>query len=254
MSEPFADIRVEGDTDPFKDIGEKTPTESQPEKEQGKSEEQKPEGGDNTSNDDQLPFHKHPRWIERDNELKELRAKQQEDDRIIADLRAFKQEIETKFKGSETADIPAWFKNLFGDNQQAWAEYKAHTDEEREQIKADLKREAEAEWKQAQEQEKYWQGWVGDQLTKLEQSGKKFDRNELVKIMLETRPTDQNGNFDFEAGYRIYELSKANSVDPAKSQARKHIADEVTKSSRGESKSKDYMTSAELRKKSWHSL
>ena len=54
-------------------------------------------------------------------------------------------------------------------------------------------------------QDEYWTQWVQDQLSKLEASGKIFDRDELTAVMLEEQIIDTDGNYDFEAGYRALE-------------------------------------------------
>ena len=71
--------------------------------------------------------------------------------------------------------------------------------------------------------------------------------------MLEWRPTDENGNFNFRKGYEIYQLQKLKDNDPAHAIARKKLADAATKSERGEPKVKDYYTSEDL-KKGWQSI
>src|SRR5260221_20106 len=93
----LADISVEGD-DAFADIGEKAPAESQTEKEPKET----PEEGMNTP-EDNIPFHKHPRWIEREGELKTLRETAEENAKEIAELKSIRTE-------KEPTAIPEWFK------------------------------------------------------------------------------------------------------------------------------------------------
>ena len=241
LNEALSDVKVEGDNDPFKDLTKEkeTPSESATEKEPIKD-----EATPALNTEKQVPFHEDPRW-------QEMHAKAKRVDELeaqIAELNAFRDETKEKFS-KDGEKIPSWF----GGDLDAWNAYKADLAEERKSIKEELRAEQIAEKEQAEAQQQHWNNWVDENLTKLEASGKKFDRNELIKVMLETRPTDQNGNFDFEAGYKTYEYRKA--VDPVKSQARKAFADSTSRSSRGEGeKARDYRTPADFRGKSWNAV
>lgn len=251
-NEALTDVEIEG-KDAFAGLGESTPSESSTEKEQ---EEVKPVQGKNTDEDLTTPFHKHPRWIERENELNALREKNEAYERDLADLKQFKEQTSQKLSSSNTK-VPEWFSTLYGDNQEAWEKYSEHDRASREEIKREILEAQQQQVAQAQEQEKYWNKWVDDEMGKLESKGYKFDREELAQVILKTRPTDEKGNLDFEAGYETYIARKGNTapaVNTQVSQARKQVADTINKSSRGEPAKKDYMTSAELRNKSWNQL
>jgi hypothetical protein len=256
----LADVKVEGDNDPFTGLGEKTPSESLPEK---TPEEVKPDQGVNTDDLDDIntPFHKHPRWIERENELKTLKEREaaraaadEAREREIAELKQFKEETSHKLAPKSGKEMAPWFKTLYGDNPEAWEQYLEHDKEVREQLKQEVFEAHEQKIQEAQEQEKYWLNWVDTEMGKLEAKGYKFDREELAQVMMRTRPTDEKGNLDFEAGYETYIARKGPTVNPQVSQARKQVADTVNRTSKGEPAKKDYMTSAELRNKTWGSL
>ena len=242
----FADVPKEGEN-PFKDMEKETPPESQPEKEPKAD---KPEEGDNTPDEKNLPFHEHPRWKEREKELKELRERDETTAKELADLKAFKEKTEKTFAPQETK-IPDWFRELYGDNEIAYQKYQEHEQSKEQEIEQRiLAKQQEEVQKTAQETAK-WSKWVEDNITKLEEDGAKFDRNKLIKTMLDYRPTDEAGNFDFQKGYKIYEA--LNPEEKPDIEARKKIAD-TSISKKGESPKKDYMTSAELRRQSWQSL
>lgn len=257
LDEIFADVKHEGDVDPFKEIEDKieanketkTPAESQPAKE---SEEVKPKEGESTPEED-IPFHKHPRWIERENELKQLREFQEQVAPKLAELETFKTKVETS--NDSKSDVPEWFQELYGNNPAAWAKYAEHSSQEREQTKKEIIADQQRQREEAVKEEQKWNLWVEGGLTGLEGKGYKFDRNELIQTMLTYRPTDEKGDFDFEAGYKILQATKPKEVvDPARSNARKQLADSTTRSSKSEPVQKDYMTPADLRNKSWHKL
>lgn len=251
-NEVLTDVEIEG-KDAFAGLGESTPSESSTEKE---SKEEKPDQGKNTDEDLTIPFHKHPRWIERENELRTLKEKDEARSKEIEDLKQFKDQYSQK-QTSLNTKVPEWFSTLYGDNQEAWEKYSEYNKQEREEIKREILEAQQQQVVEAQEQEKYWNNWVDTEMGKLESKGYKFDREELAQVILKTRPTDEKGNLDFEAGYETYIARKGNTapaVNTQVSQARKQVADTINKSSRGEPAKKDYMTSADLRDKSWNQL
>jgi hypothetical protein len=253
INEILADVKNEGDTDPFKELDsekeadpesdkeKETPSESHTEKEPKVEE---PVQGDNTDDKD-VPFNK--RWEKHAENLKaELENKHQEE------MVSLRQELEARIPKNE--NIPDWFTELYGDNEVAWQKYAEHSRKERDEIKSELLAEQEANHQRAIEDERYWNNWVEEGIKGLQDEGKKFERNELIKVMLDYRPTDNMGGFDFQAGYKILEAIKEKEIDPAHSQARKRLADTTTKSSHSEKVTKDYMTSNELRGKSWNQI
>ena len=101
----------------------------------------------------------------------------------------------------------------------------------------------EAEQEQKTKESEYWNNWVGDQVQSLKDEGLKFDKNELMKVMYDYKPTDDEGNLDFRKGYEIMEVLKKK--DPEKTEARKKIADEG-KDSKGEPANKKWKTPDDL--------
>ena len=245
IEEILADVKQEG-ADPFANLEKETPsdspTEKEPKDEEGKD---KPKEGDNTP-EDNLPFHKHPRWIERENELKELREREEATARELQELK------ETRKEPSDTK-VPEWFQELYGDNEVAYRKYEEHEQARTEEIKAKVIQEQQQQYQNSVAETQKWNKWVNDEIGKLETEGKQFDKNELINTMLAYRPTDENNNFDFQAGYKIYEALKSK-VDPEKSHARKQLADATTATFKGEKKVQDYQTPETLRGKSWHNL
>lgn len=231
----LADFKQEGE-DPFVKT-EETPSDSPTEK---KEEGDKPETGDNTS--EQVPFHKHPRWIEREKELNDLKAREEATAKEIAELRA----MQSRPTGQDA--IPQWFEKLYGANQEAWVAYRDREKVREEEIEQRvIERQKQTQQQQVAEQKK-WEGWVDAEVARLQGEGKVFDRNKLLKVMVDYGPTTGD-SFDFNKGYAIYE--KLEAPDTEKSQARKQLADQTTTSTRGEKPKKDYMTTADLRHKSW---
>ena len=229
----LADVEHEG-SNPFADLETDTPAESLP----AENKEEK---------EDDIPFHKHPRWIERENELNELRERDTQTVKEIAELRALS---ETK----SNADIPDWFTELYGENQTAWDKYSVHEARRTEEIESRIiARQQEAQNKVIEDGVK-WDQWVDTEISRLEGQGKSFDRNKLIKTMLDYSPTDANNNLDFDKGLKIYEAMEGK-PEVEKSDARKQLADNVSKATtKGEPTKKDYMTAGDLRHRSWSNL
>lgn len=254
LNEVMADVKHEGDLDPFKDLDKpeadketETPSDSPTEKEVKVEE---PVQGDNTEVKREIPFHEHPRWREREEELKQLRAFREE---VTPKLSMLEQKLQAQATTDE--NIPEWFKELYGENAVAWQKYSERSKLEREEIKKEIVAEQEAKHLEAQKEEQYWNNWVEEGIKGLQTVGLEFDRNALIKVMLENSQAVTNalGNFDFNLGYKLYKVKYPDNSQ-ANSQARKKLADTATKSSRTDKDSKDYMTSNELRNKTWNQL
>src|SRR3990167_3410001 len=248
LNEILADVKQEG-ADPFKEFDPteinketETPAESStPKKPEGK----KPDQGDNTD-EDKTPFS--IRWKSHAENLKsELEAKHQEE------LSKLRQEFDAKIPPKET-NIPDWFKELYGENEVAWQKYAEHSQQEREQMKKDILAEQETKREEAKKEETYWNGWVEEGIKSLQATGLEFDRNALIKTMLDNpkEVTNALGNFDFNLGYKLYR--EKNPISQVNTDARKKLADTTTKSSSTEKSSKDYKTSNDLRNMSWNQL
>ena len=191
IEEILADVKQEGE-DPFATLEKETPAESQTEKEpETKKEEDKPEEGENTPEEE--PFHK--RWEKHAENLKaELEAKHQQD------FETYKRELDEKYKRPEPSDskIPDWFKELYGENETAWQKYEEHEKAKEIEIETRMLHRQEEAKRQTQQETERWNKWVDDEIGKLTAEGKQFDRNELIKTMLDYRPTDESNNFDFK--------------------------------------------------------
>jgi hypothetical protein len=230
-----------------KETEEETSEESQPEI---KSEEEKETEDEKTAREakeqeekDNIPFHKHPRFkalVEEKNQYKE-------------ELDKLREDVESKFSEikesrSETVKIPSWFTELYGDNEVAWGKYQEHDKETRAEIKRELREEFESEAKEQENSSAKWNTWIDDQVDALKDEGLKFDKNELMKVMMDYKPSDDAGNLDFKKGYEIMEVLKKK--DPEKSQARKELVDDSGKS-KAEPQAKAYFTPEDMRGKGW---
>lgn len=207
-------------------------------------EEDKAESSEDTDDESNIPFHKHPRFKELVEERNDLR-------RQFEELRTTVDTVQQKIVPSnEDVKIPNWFQKLYGDDRESWQEYQADEKERFNALKQSIVQEQVESQKKYEESVKRWEGYSKDQMQALEDEGKSFDRNELMKVVLDYQPTDAQGNFDFKKAYQILELKAKAEHDPAKSEARKNLAASTTSDNKGESNPKDYKTPNDFRGKS----
>lgn len=181
---------------------------------------------DNTPDEENLPFHKHPRWKQMYEENKGLKQ-------TVEELMAFKQQVEPLAKAmqpQQETPIPEWFKSTYGDNPLIWKQYQTYDKSAREEIKKELLSEIKAEETQKTQETQKWNKWVEESLVGMEDEGLKFNRNELQKFMVDWQkdygalPLDKDGNIDFRKSLEL--MNKVNPpLDSAKvAEEKKRIA------------------------------
>lgn len=208
-----------------KDKGE-NPTESQPVKKTTDSPSQK---GKSTSSEEKTPFHKHPRWIKTQETLKQYESR----------IAEFEKKVQDFEKGKKEVSLPKWWADVYGDSDDSkkrFGEYETATQGERErlrdEIKSDLKQEVEQEQSQAKEGEQY----VSDQLAEMADEGLKFERNKLLKFMVDFQSEygagsllDANGNYDFRKALKLQQQIQPDETNP-QSITRKNLASNSNRS------------------------
>jgi FtsZ-interacting cell division protein ZipA len=183
--------------------GDKTSSESQTE---NKNTDKPSQKGVNTSAQN-IPFHKHPRWQATQKELKELR------------------ETVLKFQqGQQTqSEPPAWWKTQYGDTAESRKRYQNVLQKDGEldwlkaQIKEDLQRERQADEATQQAGEEY----VNTSLQEMAEEGLKFEKNKLLKFMVDYQNEfgggallDSEGNYDFRKSLTLMNRMKPYNATP----------------------------------------
>jgi len=235
---------------PSESSTENNQTEETPSPEGDKTDSSEPA---NTQEEDNIPFHEHPRWKKREeewnNRLEETKAqiRSEYEEKLNQSLQGFQPK-------EQTVPIPTWFSRLYGNDPEAWNEFESWDKQRQETIKAEAVREYES--KQAQETEKVTKAnqYIESQITALQSEGKQFDRNELLKVVNDFRPVTDDGNWDLRKAYDILEMQKAASVNPVKSNARKAVASATTSESQPETPKSNVQTNISLRGKGWTDL
>lgn len=248
----LANIQQEGS--PAETVME-TPSESQPESNQpvesSENQLQEPENQEPVQKEEELPWHKDPRFKAWQKEQKELRKTVEELLPLREKVQQFEQNRSIAPPSGGYEQKPQWFLDQYGDNQEAWQQYKSLVSQISPTIKEDIKREMKEEQERQIREAKKMEKWVEDQIDSLHDEGEEFDRNELKKIMEMYQPTIVNNNqvqLDFRKGLLLLKELKKLEAKPEKIKARQEIAAFTSSSNSGAvPPAKDYFTSKDLR-------
>ena len=218
--EVFADAKSEGApleiNAAFERFGakdDKTASDSQT----GKKETDKPsQGGDKTPDAKVEPFHKHPRWIQTQKELKETREK-------LA-------KIESERTSTQPVEAPAWWKAQYGDTPESLARYASVVQKDGEldwiknQVLESIKSQQQSEQQIVQQGKEY----VNTQLAEMSDEGLKFEKNKLLKFMVDFQKEygaggllDAEGNYDFRKSLTLMNRMQPEVQEP---NVRKQVA------------------------------
>lgn len=222
MENVFADVPSEGSTldidkafERLETKGDATSSESQPELKETVKPSQE---GENTPDVKPEPFHKHPRWQATQKELKEMREE-------VARLKA-------EGAQNKPTELPAWWKAQYGETEESKARYQAVVQKDGEldwlkgQIKEELQKETQAETQSIKQGEEY----VDTQIQEMTDEGLKFERNVLLKFMVDFQEEfgagallDKEGNYDFRKSLALMERV-APKVEDTSTDTKKQLA------------------------------
>lgn len=199
VAQPTEAVETETPSDPPTEIKEEQGEPSQ--------------GGDNTLAEENLPFHKHPRWIQRNREIEELRQ-------TVEELLPLREQVTELSQTPHDLSLPDWWKEAFGDDELSKKTYQRQIEEQNRQFEEWSEKtiqkvyETQARFEQQQNAEvQMWEDHIEDQLQALKDKGYRFNRNELLKIV-DDYSKDEEGNygdrlFPFEKAYEILQLKKS---------------------------------------------
>lgn len=227
------------------------------------TEPKEPEGEEN------LPFHKHPRWKKMQEDREALAERNALYEKEIEDLKQWK---ETVAKSNEKVTLPDWWKQSYGEDDNSIESYKSYsrnTETYKEQIKSEVKREieedrrkeieiqkakADADAKKIEESQEYIENSFKDLKTK----NPDVDKNELFKFILDyqkeygSAPVDNTGNYDLSKAYSLM-----NKLNPKSSsiEAKKQIASQSMSSKTSSSRDNIPVVSRDdLRRGDWKNI
>ena len=240
MEDNTTDIRLEGETIEEALDGMGKPTESSTENtEQDKAS----SDAAKSQTQEEVPFHKHPRWKEMYEDNKALKER-------LAALESPKPPAQQS--ANKQTDIPDYWKDLYGDNaERTWSAHMRTLDDVKRQAVEETEQRLNAKQRQEAEVQQHAQRYVEESLSNLKAEGKSFDDNELLKVVSDYRPITADGQWDFEKAYQILQMMKG-SDGKEKSEARKKLASETTRnSSKGEPDKKGHSIEELRRRGGW---
>lgn len=199
--------------------------------------------------DNNVPFHEHPRWKSREDEWNK-RFNDQET-RHQDDLRKIREEFGTaRQQNAANTNIPSWFNG----DQQSWDEYRAHEDKLlREAEERAYKRVSEAksqEEKLVKEATEYMHAEISAIETDatLNPTNEKIDPNKLLKIVMDNDLIDSKGRWNYRAGWTILRAQLSSQATPPTGKDRKALAGATTSEAKAESKTASFKTAADFKK------
>lgn len=195
--------------------------------------------------EEQLPFHKHPRFRALTAENKELKEQ-------VEALSAKMENFSTKFTQQETASqpIPNWFVRLYGEDQDLYNAYKVEEEARIASMQQAVMSKLEPELKKIEKEEsdKKVNSFINSELEAIKEEFPGIDTNAVMKVVYDKKLFDENGQLNFRAGAE-WVVKTSPATHNGKTEAKKEVAAKLSSegSSDGPSK-KDVVTSQELRK------
>ena len=249
-------LNLGGESDEQDDVlGDSPSQDDQPESDPSQEGEEQKDDAQNTSDEDNIPFNKHPRWQELQRQNEEMQRQLEELSGLAGTVDTLKAEQEKAHKGAEP--LPDEWVQLYGDDdasRKAYGLFQTQFSKMESSVMEKIKQEQEQAQKQAQEHEQTWNKWVDDEVAALEAKGEKFDKNKLLKVAVDMRPTDEEGNISLPMALEILKLQEAQASPKQEKQIQKNIAAKTSSDNRGGGKQTAGPSSNSLRSKSFSSL
>lgn len=172
---------------------------------------EEPSGKDTTESKDEenVPFHKHPRFKELTSRLKEYDEKF--DSRVEERVKEVLGNVSKAHEqGTDiTKEIPKDFAELFGEDPKVYEKFSSFLNTVlKEHEESFLEKQTKAQ-QEEQEQTRKAQEHIDNEVNKLQEAGKEFDKNALIKFMLDweqnygSQGITTDGAYDFSKGLEL---------------------------------------------------
>lgn len=237
-------FRTEGEK-AFPDTEKDNSAGSSPDENEEEGKPQSPAGDENKQDepDKDVPFHKHPRWIQRDKEWNDRLEKLKSD--YESKLESLKKDLAPK--DDKYPPVPEWFG---GDE----AQWRAFNDYHRSQVEAAVAPFKEREQMSAAERQAEQEAteWFRAELAAIESdselnpSKEKIDPNRLLKTAMDFDLVDSNGRWNYRAAWHFLRNSHPAKTQDAK--ARKQAGAAIVSEPKGEKSPRSYKTSEDFKK------
>ena len=198
----FAEVKSEGQSLDIDKAFERLETKEDkpaPESQTEKKETDKAsQEGANTSAEKPEPFHKHPRWIKTQSDLREAREKLEK--------------LEKERSQNQPITLPDWWKAQHGETDESKQRYEAVLKGELPWLKDEILKEIEQKTQADQNQIKQGEEYVDTQIQEMTDEGLKFERNALLKFMVDFQEEfgagallNAQGDYDFRKSLTLME-------------------------------------------------
>jgi hypothetical protein len=257
MEDFFADVPQDGDSAVLTDDSEVTTTDSQPETDQPETESPSQEGeevteaepvekapvAEDTPEETNLPFHKHPRWQRMQREKAELQERLEQFEERLAESNTPQPVSEGK--------VPDHLVSVFGNNYDAYLAYEKDIEERtRKQVAAERAEEARKQ-QEAEQHNKRFVEWAETELSDLGHDigvnltdKNNSVRNEILSICEEYGVQDANGRPDFRKAWTLHQ--KLHPREDA-TEKKEVAAKTSSRSTQASAKEEEVMTPSRLR-------
>jgi hypothetical protein len=142
---------------------------------------------------------------------------------------------------------PEWFKKYFGDDKEAWDGFQQMNSTAKGEAKAEALAELKREQESSGKESARWESWVSEQVEALEDEGEAFEKNALLKVMDEYKPTDEEGNLDFRKGLELLRLKSGKASNVADKRKAGALANGGSKTG-SEPGKKNFVTPSDIKK------
>ena len=147
---------------------------------------------------------------------RELKEKLEEMEARVAEIA---ESTSQRNEEEESSQIPEWFSNVMGENEEAWQGFQGMTAKMKQEAIEAIKNEGSQERQQEEQAAKEGMDWVTNQMELVEETYGQLSeskRNELMSVVEKYTPTDNEGNLDFVKGYELMQLLGTKKPDTAR--------------------------------------
>jgi hypothetical protein len=193
---------------------------------------------------DKTPLHKDARFKRVIEERNRERAEKRE---LMERLERLEKQQRPDSQQKQGSSKPAWFAKYFGDDEEAWDGFKQMTASAKEEAKAEAVAELKREQEMTSKETQKWEQINNERMDELEEDGESFDRNALMKLLVQRPIYDPEGNLDFRTGLELLRMKNPKNDTVS---AKREAGAKATGSSKSgaEPKKKSGLTSEDIRK------
>lgn len=202
---------------------------------------------DNTQAETKPEFD-HPRFVSMSKKLSTFEEENKSLKQQLEEINSKIEQTQSAITSNQPQEIPDWFKESYGDDQNLYKQYLSNIEAERQAIKQSIVEELRQEQTKEQQETQQAREWLENELESIatEAGGlSKGDRNEIVKTALDYNIRDDENRYDLRAAHRLYTQLKAKEQEDVN--AKKRVASQSMASKAQTTKDDGVFTPDDLR-------